>query len=193
MQTSHYYALCRQVSTTTYSTTTCRQAIEHDGNFYNIDITTTHLTMCSTLFHSTVRRSSTRKCSKMLLCLIQPLHCWCERMTNAEVTAGCRLALSIYSNASSFSESFSSSLLSFFSGSCRSLTKIKLFTDQVRPALGSGGCSVVVTILKNLKTALFQTFSTWHPNTFCSYCLILTLYHFLLTQYHQVPTSIAPY
>ena len=166
--------LCRQVSTTTYSTTTCRQAIEHDGNFYNIDITTTHLTMCSTLFHSTVRRSSTRKCSKMLLCLIQPLHCWCERMTNAEVTAGCRLALSIYSNASSFSESFSSSLLSFFSGSCRSLTKIKLFTDQVRPALGSGGCSVVVTILKNLKTALFQTFSTWHPNTFCSYCLILT-------------------
>ena len=174
MQTSHYYALCRQVSTTTYSTTTCRQAIEHDGNFYNIDITTTHLTMCSTLFHSTVRRSSTRKCSKMLLCLIQPLHCWCERMTNAEVTAGCRLALSIYSNASSFSESFSSSLLSFFSGSCRSLTKIKLFTDQVRPALGSGGCSVVVTILKNLKTALFQTFSTWHPNTFCSYCLILT-------------------
>ena len=114
MQTSHYYALCRQVSTTTYSTTTCRQAIEHDGNFYNIDITTTHLTMCSTLFHSTVRRSSTRKFSKMLLCLIQPLHCWCERMTNAEVTAGCRLALSIYSNASSFSESFSSSLLSFF-------------------------------------------------------------------------------
>ena len=27
---------------------------------------------------------------------------------------------------------------------------------------------------QNLKTALFQTFSTWHPNTFCSYCLILT-------------------
>ena len=26
---------------------------------------------------------------------------------------------------------------------------------------------------KNLKTALFQTFSTWHPNTFCPYCLIL--------------------
>ena len=142
MQTSHYYALCRQVSTTTYSTTTCRQAIEHDGNFYNIDITTTHLTMCSTLFHSTVRRSSTRKCSKMLLCLIHPLHCWCERMTNAEVTAGCRLALSIYSNASSFSESFSSSLLSFFSGSCRSLIKVNFFTDQIRPALGSCGCSV---------------------------------------------------
>ena len=110
MQTSHYYALCRQVSTTTYSTTTCRQVIEHDGNFYNIDITS-----------GALRLSSTRKCSKMLLCLIQPLHCWCECMTNAEVTAGCRLALSIYSNASSFSKSFSSSLLSFFSGSCRSL------------------------------------------------------------------------
>ena len=27
---------------------------------------------------------------------------------------------------------------------------------------------------QNLKTAQFQTFSTWHPNTFCSYCLILT-------------------
>ena len=103
MQTSHYYALCRQVSTTTYSTTTCRQVIEHDGNFYNIDITS-----------GALRLSSTRKCSKMLLCLIQPLHCWCECMTNAEVTAGCRLALSIYSNASSFSKSFSSSLLSLF-------------------------------------------------------------------------------
>ena len=29
-------------------------------------------------------------------------------------------------------------------------------------------------MLKNLKTALFQTFSTWHPNTFCPYCLIST-------------------
>ena len=132
MQTSHYYALCRQVSTTTYSTTTCRQVIEHDGNFYNIDITS-----------GALRLSSTRKCSKMLLCLIQPLHCWCECMTNAEVTAGCRLALSIYSNASSFSKSFSSSLLSLFSGSCRSLKKVKFFTGQVRPALGSGGCLVV--------------------------------------------------
>ena len=35
------------------------------------------------------------------------------------------------------------------------------------------GC-LVVTMLKNLKTALFQTYSTWHPNTFCPYCLILT-------------------
>ena len=39
-------------------------------------------------------------------------------------------------------------------------------------------------MLKNLKTALFQTFSTWHPNTFCPHRLILTLYH-------QVPTSTA--
>ena len=39
---------------------------------------------------------------------------------------------------------------------------------------------------KNLKTALFQTFSTWHPNTFCPYC-------FILTQYHQVPTSTVLY
>ena len=35
--------------------------------------------------------------------------------------------------------------------------------------------------VKNLNTTLFQTFSTWHPNTSCPYCLILT-------QYHQVPT-----
>ena len=26
-------------------------------------------------------------------------------------------------------------------------------------------------MLKNLKTALIQTFSTWHPNTFCPYCI----------------------
>ena len=38
----------------------------------------------------------------------------------------------------------------------------------------------------NLKTALIQIFSTWHPNTFFPYCLILT-------QYHQVPTSTALY
>ena len=44
---------------------------------------------------------------------------------------------------------------------CRSLTKVKFSTDQVRPALGSGGCRWL-TMLKNLKTALFQTFSTWH-------------------------------
>ena len=49
---------------------------------------------------------------------------------------------------------------------CRSLIKVKFSTDQVRPALGSGGCSFV-NVLKNLKTALFQTFSTWHSNTFC--------------------------
>ena len=54
-----------------------------------------------------------------------------------------------------------------------SLLKVKFYTDKVRRALGSGGCLfclfvwLIVTILKNLKTALFQTFSTWHPNTFC--------------------------
>ena len=49
-----------------------------------------------------------------------------------------------------------------------------LFVDRLWP------CS------KNLKTALFQTFSTWHPYTFCPYCIILTQYRLLVTQYHQV-------
>ena len=57
---------------------------------------------------------------------------------------------------------------------CRSLIKVKISTDKVRRALGSVGCRLIVTMLKNLKTALFQTFSTWHPNTFCPYCIILT-------------------
>ena len=33
---------------------------------------------------------------------------------------------------------------------------------------------LVVKCSKNLKTALFQTFSTWHPNTFWCFCVILT-------------------
>ena len=41
---------------------------------------------------------------------------------------------------------------------------------------------LVVTMLK---TALFQTISTWHPNTFCPCCPILT-------QYHQVLNNTAP-
>ena len=45
-------------------------------------------------------------------------------------------------------------------GFCRSLIKVKFSTDKVRRALGSCGCLFVVTMLKNLKTALFQTFST---------------------------------
>ena len=62
---------------------------------------------------------------------------------------------------------------------CRSLIKVKFSTDQFRPALGSCGCRLSVVdwlwpCSKNLKTALFQTFSTWQPNTFCPYCLILT-------------------
>ena len=56
---------------------------------------------------------------------------------------------------------------------CRSLIKVKFSTDQFRPALGSRGCRLWLCS-KTLKTALFQTFSTWHPNTFCPYCLILT-------------------
>ena len=61
---------------------------------------------------------------------------------------------------------------------CRSLIKVKFSSDKVRRALGSCGCSsidwLIVTMLKNLKTALFQTFSTWHLNTSCPYCLLLT-------------------
>ena len=71
---------------------------------------------------------------------------------------------------------------------CRSLIKVKFPTDQFRPALGSGCCLIdwLWPCSKNLKTALFQTFSTWHPYTFCPYCIILTQYRLLVTQYHQV-------
>ena len=55
---------------------------------------------------------------------------------------------------------------------CRSLIKVKFSTDQFRSALGSGCCLIdrLSPCSKNLKIALFQTFSTWHPNTLCSYC-----------------------
>ena len=55
--------------------------------------------------------------------------------------------------------------------------KGEVFFLSSQTALGSRGCLFVcsiVTMLKNLKTALFQTFSTWHPNTFYPYSLILT-------------------
>ena len=105
---------------------------------------------------------------------------------------------------------------------CRSLTKVQFSTDQVRPALGSC-CRLVdglLTMLKNLKTALFQTFSIWHrilsaftalywpstafywPST-TKYQPVppstdpvpscINYYRPLLIQYHQVSTSIATY
>ena len=49
-----------------------------------------------------------------------------------------------------------------FYWSIQTCTRIMLLFDWLWP------CS------RNLKTALFQTFSTWHPNTFRPYCLILT-------------------
>ena len=86
---------------------------------------------------------------------------------------------------------------------CRSLIKVKFFIDQVRPALGSVGwlspCS------KSLKIALFQTFSSWHPNTFyptalywpgtAFYWLSTTKYQLVpasTAQYHHIATSTAP-
>ena len=98
---------------------------------------------------------------------------------------------------------------------CRSLIKVKFFIDQVRPALGSVGwlspCS------KSLKIALFQTFSSWHPNTFYPTALYwpgtafywpsttkyqivpgpvpshINQYHPTLTHYHQEPIRTALY
>ena len=92
---------------------------------------------------------------------------------------------------------------------------VKFFIDHVRPALGSVGwlspCS------KSLKIALFQTFSSWHPNTFYPTALYwpgtafywpsttkyqivpgpvpshINQYHPTLTHYHQEPTRTAPY
>ena len=49
-----------------------------------------------------------------------------------------------------------------FYWSIQTCSRIMLLLDRLSP------CS------NNLKTALFQTFLTWHPNTFCPYCLILT-------------------
>ena len=71
---------------------------------------------------------------------------------------------------------------------CRTLTKVNFFADQVRRALVSAVYLFVWSspCYEKLKTALFQTCSTWHRNTFCPYCLILT-------QYHQVPTRTALY
>ena len=105
---------------------------------------------------------------------------------------------------------------------CRSLTKVKFSADQVRPALGSDSWLVggLLTMLKNLKTALFQTFSTWHrilsaftalywpstafywPST-TKYQPVppytdpvpswINHYRLILIQCHQVPTSRATY
>ena len=72
-------------------------------------------------------------------------------------------------------------IMLIFSFQCRRLLqksdKGQIFYWSSQTALGSPVCLFVcsiVTMLKNLKTALFQTFSTWHPNTFCPYCIILT-------------------
>ena len=75
---------------------------------------------------------------------------------------------------------------------CRSLVKVKFSTDQFRPALGSGGCSIV-TMLKKPQNCPISDFFDLYPNTFCPYCLIQTWYRLLLTQYHQVPTSTTIY
>ena len=53
--------------------------------------------------------------------------------------------------------------------------KGQIYYWSSQTALGSGGCSVVVWLSPCSKTwKLFQTFSFWHPNTFCPYCFILT-------------------
>ena len=71
---------------------------------------------------------------------------------------------------------------------CRTLTKVNFFADQVRRALVSAVYLFVWSspCYEKLKTALFQTFSTWHRNTFY-------LYYLILTQYDQVPTRSALY
>ena len=100
---------------------------------------------------------------------------------------------------------------------CRSLTKVKFSSDQVRRALGSGGClSFVVTMLKNLKTAfqpdtqiLSALTALYWPST-AFYWPSTTKYQpvppytdpvpswinhhrLILIHCHHVPTSRAPY
>ena len=102
--------------------------------------------------------------------------------------------------------------------------KSQIFYWSSQTALGSGGCFLfdwlIVTMLKNLKTALFQTFSTWHrilsaftalywpstafywPST-TKYQPVppytdpvpswINHYRLILIQCHQVPTSRATY
>ena len=100
--------------------------------------------------------------------------------------------------------------------------KSQIFYWSSQTALGSGSWLIdgLLTMLKNLKTALFQTFSTWHrilsaltalywpstafywPST-TKYQPVppstdpvpscINYYRPLLIQYHQVSTSIATY
>ena len=98
--------------------------------------------------------------------------------------------------------------------------KSQIFYWSSQTALGSGGCRRWLTMLKNLKTALFQTFSTWHrilsaftalywpstafywPST-TKYQPVppytdpvpswINHYRLILIQCHQVPTSRATY
>ena len=66
-----------------------------------------------------------------------------------------------------------------FSQFCRSLTKVKFSTDQVRPALGSGSWLivdwlVVVNHAQKPENGPISDLFNLTQNTFCLYCLILT-------------------
>ena len=60
---------------------------------------------------------------------------------------------------------------------CRSLTKVKFSTDQVRPALGSGSWLVdgwIVNHAQKPENGPISDLFNLTQNTFCLYCLILT-------------------
>ena len=78
----------------------------------------------------------------------------------------------IFSNLLYFSSMFVLSFLITSLNSLQYFAASSVYTDQLVPGKG----------------ALFQTFSTRHQNTFCTYCIYWpsTKYSLLLTQYHQV-------
>ena len=60
---------------------------------------------------------------------------------------------------------------------CRSLTKVKFSTDQVRPALGSGSWLIdwwIVNHAQKPENGPISDLFNLTQNTFCLYCLILT-------------------
>ena len=62
----------------------------------------------------------------------------------------------------------------WLSSYCRSLTKVKFSTDQVRPAIGSGSWLSMVNYAQKPENGPISDLFNLTQNTFCLYCLVLT-------------------
>ena len=65
--------------------------------------------------------------------------------------------------------------------------EVNFFTDQVRRALGSGGCSFVCHHAQKSENCPISDLFNLTPKYFLPLLHLLTWYSLLLTQYHQVP------